>query len=101
VHVGLTLLRTTRGVREYLVTDEQLQQQLFQREDVSACYLEGAIYYRTEVAAQNAHIRRHELQHARQEHLLGPSLFQLLLTLSRRFLGYQRCPFERQARRCE
>lgn len=95
---GLKLIRETHGVREYLVKDKKLRKLLFPDSHVSAWYVEGAIYYSTKKASQDKRVRRHELEHARQEQQLGRATYQTLYRWSQTIFGYRCCPFEMLAR---
>lgn len=95
---GMKLLRITEGVREYVVVDKQRCRQMFKDGQIDAYYTRGAIYYRTLTLARNVRIRNHEFAHARQERLLGKSLFNVLYWWTRAVLGYRLCPFEVVAR---
>lgn len=95
---GLKLIRKKHGIREYLVTDKRLRKLLFRHGAIDAYYAAGAIYYRTKKISRNKRIRRHELEHARQERLLGRTMFQTLYHWSQTLFGYQLCPFETLAR---
>lgn len=95
---GLKLVRKKHSIREYVVTDKKLCKLLFRKGTIDAYYVEGAIYYRTKKLAHNKRVRRHELEHARQERFLGREVFQALYRWSQVFFGYQHCPFETAAR---
>lgn len=98
MRVGLRQIRKHGHVREYIVTDKKLRKLLFQRGKVDAYYVDGAIYYRSQKVAHNKSVRRHELEHARQERFFGRTMFQILYGWSQTLLGYDLCPFEKMAR---
>lgn len=96
---GLKFLGTIDGIPEYVVTDARMRDRLFRHKDTAALYKKGAIYYRNKHVARLEHIRQHELEHVRQERILGGALFRLLYRLANRLVGYAHNPFEIYARR--
>ena len=86
------LSRYADGVREYVVTDRTLRNELF-GSHIDAYYENGAIYYRSKRASKIAGLYEHERTHYYQEQIFGPTLFKILYGLGCVF-GYYMNPFE-------